>query len=148
MGDKPSSADFAFYGQISQLVRFDPTPREICHQMAPRVVAWVEIMDDLSGLDTETLMWTDLENCSGSLKAILAEFGKMYAPLLLENAKAVEEGLSEWSVDIDGSSWKQKTFSYQAKCLNWIRDEFNELSDADQQKVMSFLADSGCEQIL
>ena len=148
LGDKPSSADFAFYGQISQLVRFDPTPREICHQMAPRVVAWVEIMDDLSGLDAETLMWTDLENCSDSLKAILAEFGKMYAPLLLENAKAVEEGLQEWSVDIDGSSWKQKTFSYQAKCLNWIRDEFNGLSDADQQKVRSFLADSGCEQIL
>ena len=148
LGDKPSSADFAFYGQISQLVRFDPTPREICHQMAPRVVAWVEIMDDLSGLDAETLMWTDLKNCSDSLKAILAEFGKMYAPLLLENAKAVEEGLPEWSVDIDGSSWKQKTFSYQAKCLNWIRDEFNGLSDADQQKVRSFLADSGCEQIL
>ena len=105
-------------------------------------------MDDLSGLDAEALMWTDLENCSDSLKAILAEFGKMYAPLLLENAKAVKEGLSEWSVDIDGSSWKQKTFSYQAKCLNWIRDEFNGLSDSDQQKVMSFLADSGCEQIL
>ena len=29
-----------------------------------------------------------------------------------------------------------------------LRDEFNGLSDADQQKVMSFLADSGCEQIL
>ena len=68
------------------------------------MVAWVEIMDDLSGLDAETLMWTDLKNCSDSLKAILAEFGKMYAPLLLENAKAVEEGLPEWSVDIDGSS--------------------------------------------
>ena len=129
-------------------MRFDPTPREICHQIAPRVVAWVEIMDDLSGLDLETLMWTDLENCTDSLKAILAEFGKMYAPLLIENAKAVEEGLPEWAVDIDGSRWKQKTFSYQAKCLNWIRDEFNGLSDVDQQRVMSFLAGSGCEQIL
>ena len=91
LGDKPSSADFAFYGQISQLVRFDPTPREICHQTAPRVVAWVEIMDDLSGLDAETLMWADLENCSDSLKTILAEFGKMYAPLCLRMPRRLKK---------------------------------------------------------
>ena len=116
--------------------------------MAPRVVAWVEIMDDLSGLEAETLMWTDLENCSGSLKAILEEFGKMYAPLLLENAKAVEEGLSEWSVDIDGSNWKQKTFSYQAKCLNWIRNEFLALSEDNRARVIKFLENTRCEKIL
>jgi hypothetical protein len=72
----------------------------------------------------------------------------MYAPLLLENFKAVENGSEEWEAKVDGSIWKQKTFSYQAKCLNWIREEFNALADNDKQRVLIFLANTGCDEIL
>ena len=148
LGNKPSSADFAFYGQISQLVKFDPTPRQICEELAPRVVAWIDTMEDLSGLDSNTNNWIELEKNPLSLKAILSEFGKMYAPLLLENSKAVKNGSEEWEAKVDGSVWKQKTFSYQAKCLNWIKEEFNALADSDKQRVLIFLADTGCDEIL
>ena len=63
LGSKPSSADFGFYGQIVQLIKFDPTPRAICHEIAPRVVAWVEIMDDLSGLDADKLTLVEFGRC-------------------------------------------------------------------------------------
>jgi len=41
LGDCPASADFGLFGQLTQLVGFDPTPAAIAHQQAPRVVAWV-----------------------------------------------------------------------------------------------------------
>jgi len=147
-GSKPSSADFGFYGQLYQLIKFDPTPRAICHEIAPRVVAWVEIMDDLSGLDAENLHWSRLEDVSTNLNNILKLIGTMYVPLLLENAKAVADESDEWEVAVEESLWKQKTFRYQAKCLQWIRDEFNALNDNDQQRVMSVLSETGCEDIL
>ena len=148
LGEKPSSADFGFFGQISQLVLFDPTPRAICHELAPRVVAWVELMQDLSGLDANINSWTKFEESPDTLKAILGVFGDMYAPLLLENAKAVAAGENEWSTEVNGSTWKQKTFNYQAKCLNWIREEFNALDNNDQQRVRSFLEGTNCSQVL
>ena len=49
-GERPSSSDFALYGQLTQLVGFDPTPRNIAIKISPRTVAWVNIMSDLSGL--------------------------------------------------------------------------------------------------
>ena len=148
LGNKPSSADFGFYGQIVQLIKFDPTPRAICHEIAPRVVAWVEIMDDLSGLDAENLQWSSLEDASKNLQNILKLIGTLYVPLLLENAKAVADESEEWEVAVEGSLWKQKTFRYQAKCLQWIRDEFNALNDNDKQRVMSALSETGCEDVL
>ena len=148
LGSKPSSADFGFYGQIVQLVKFDPTPRAICHELAPRVVAWVEIMDDLSGLDSKNLYWASLEDASKNLTNILKFIGTMYVPLLLENAKAVSSESADWEVQVEGSLWKQKTFGYQAKCLQWIRDEFNALNDSDKQRVISILSGTGCEDAL
>ena len=44
--------------------------------------------------------------------------------------------------------WEQKTFPYQAKCLEWIRDEFNKLEQDDKTKVFNFLTETGCEKLL
>ena len=49
-GQRPSSSDFALYGQLTQLVGFDPTPRNIAHKISPRTISWVNVMSDLSGL--------------------------------------------------------------------------------------------------
>ncbi len=51
LGERPGSADFAVYAQLTQLARFDPTPSEICLGQAPRVYAWTDLMDDLSGAE-------------------------------------------------------------------------------------------------
>jgi len=148
LGERPSSADFAFYGQLSQLVKFDPTPRKICHDLAPRVVAWVEVIDDLSGLSLDSKQWTSIEASPKTLRNIFEEFGMMYAPLLIENAKAVEDQKTDWKTEVKGAEWRQKTFSYQAKCLNWIREEYALLNEDEKKKVKSFLEGTNCEQIL
>jgi hypothetical protein len=42
----------------------------------------------------------------------------------------------------------KKTFNYQAKCLSWIRDEFQKLNDADKSRVIKYIDGTGCENLL
>ena len=148
LGTKPSSSDFSFYGQLTQLVGFDPTPRKIAYEYSLRTVAWVDVLDDLSGHDTKNTAWTKLEDSPESLKNLLKEVGKMYIPALLSNAQALENGDETWEMKIDNAVWKQKTFPYQAKCLKWIKNEFDLLNQEDKKRVLDFLDDTGCETIL
>ena len=52
-GGRPSAADFGLFGQLTQLATFDPTPRELTAEVAPRVVAWVQTVEDLDGADRD-----------------------------------------------------------------------------------------------
>ena len=88
-GNKPSSADFSIFGQLTQLIGFDPTSRKIAHEISSRTVAWVDIMEDLSGINPNESDWTTLENSPETLKEILKEVGKVYVPALLQNDKEI-----------------------------------------------------------
>ena len=148
LGNKPSSSDFSFYGQLTQLVRFDPTPRKLAYEYSSRTVAWVDILEDLSGHDVENTSWTSLEESPDTLKNILNEVGKMYVPALLANADALNKGAEIWETEIDGAMWKQKTFNYQGKCLAWIKEEFDALNKDDKLRVKEYLQGTGCEILL
>lgn len=147
-GEKPSSADFAIYGQLTQLIGFDPTSRKIAYDTALRLVSWQDLMADLSGHDIENSNWTLLEESPASLKEIMREFGRMYVPALIANANAIMQGEETWETEIDGSVWKQRAFPYQAKCLKWIKEEFDVLNENDQSRVKTFLDGTGCEILL
>jgi glutathione S-transferase len=146
LGNKPGSGDFAIYGQLTQLVGFDPTPRAIAHELSPRTVTWVGLMEDLSGLEERD--WLVLESLPDTLKDILAEIGRTYVPALLANAKALQAGEKQWQTQIDGAAWTQQSFPYQGKCLGWIREEYQQLSEQDKERVNSLLAGTGCEALL
>ena len=92
--------------------------------------------------------WIDIDQIPLSLIELFKEVGKVYIPCLIANAKAYEKGDDVWETSIDGSIWKQKTFPYQVKCLNWIKDEFNKLSNEDKKSTLDLIAGSGCENIL
>ena len=148
LGNKPSSSDFSFYGQLTQLVRFDPTPRKLAYEYSSRTVAWVDILEDLSGHDAENTSWTSLEESPDTLKNILNEVGKMYVPALLANTDALNKGAEIWETEIDGAMWKQKTFNYQGKCLAWIKEEFDALNKDYKLRVKEYLQGTGCEILL
>jgi glutathione S-transferase len=148
LGSRPAAGDFAIMGQLSQLVGFDPTPRAITHTLSPRTVAWSLMTDDLSGLEPEASDWNNVEEIPDTLKGLLNEVGRVYAPALLANAAALQSGEQQWRTKIDGETWEQQTFPYQGKCLQWINQQYQALSIADKQKVDSVLSDTGCESLL
>ena len=147
LGQRPGAGDFALFGQLSQLALFDPTPRTLAHDNAPRVVAWTTVMDDLSGHAIQRPAWVALEEQPNTLHALLGEIGRVYAPLLLANARAVAEGVAEFTTEVDGSRWVQQTFPYQAKCLQWLREEYTALDTEHRERFDRAIAGTGCETI-
>jgi glutathione S-transferase len=75
LGRRPGSGDFACYGQLTQLVQFDPTPSAFAARQYPRVHAWVSKMEDLSGLEPGTDDFVDADALPDTLKALLGEKG-------------------------------------------------------------------------
>ena len=148
LGNRPSSADFAIYGQLSQLIGFDPTPRSISHKISPRTVAWVDLMEDQCGLEPSKDDWKNIADLPESIIELLRELGRVYVPALLANEKAVLNGEKVWESQIDGCTWKQQSFPYQAKCLKWINEEFKKISETDQARVHKLFNDTGCELLI
>ena len=148
LGAQPSSADFGIYAQLTQLAKFDPTPMSICLEEAPRVFAWTDVVDDLSGQVCHADGWMSLNEIKEVLGPLLAEIGRVYAPTLIANAKALQDGENQLKTIIDGKSWQQPTFPYHGKCFGWINDEYQKLSNEDKTQVNDIIAGTGCETML
>ncbi len=148
LGGRPSAGDFGLYGQLTQLVGFDPTPRKITHEVSPRTVAWVDQMCDQSGLEPNDNHWLAIEEQPDSLRDLLAEIGRVYVPAQLANARAVQVGEKNWETQIDGARWTQRTFPYQAKCLQWTKERYQALSENDRARVDALLRGTGIEAML
>ncbi|MEQ8484132.1 MAG: glutathione S-transferase N-terminal domain-containing protein [Pseudomonadales bacterium] len=148
MGQRPGASDFGIYAQLTQLAKFDPTPAAICLAEAPRVHAWTDLVDDLSGWPAEASAWLAVDQAGEVLGDLLAEIGRVYTPALLANAEALMAGRETMETTIDGRPWVQPAFPYQGKCLQWLRQGFAALGAADQAAVRGIVAGSGCEPLL
>jgi len=148
LGKRPSSADFALYGQFTALALFDPTPSGIVLEKAPRLYAWTETLEDLSGYEPLNGDWLDLSKDSSRIEPLLTEIGRIYEPYLIANAAAVSQGQQQFECMLDGALWQQNSFSYQAKCLQWIREEFAALDEKDQSFIQALAKQTGFAQLL
>lgn len=147
MGKRPGASDFGVYGQLSQLALFDPTPMALTCQVAPRVVAWTQVVEDLSGLEPSDEDWLNVSGCPDTLRELLHEVGRTYVPVMLANEQAHLAGVKEVNAEVDDQLWTQQTFPYQAKCLAWLRRDYHALSPADQAQFMGLIQGTGCERI-
>jgi glutathione S-transferase len=147
LGDRPAASDFAVYGQLTQLALFDPTPMALTAKIAPRVFAWVGLMEDLSGLEPADGDWTRLDAVPETLIALLHEIGRVYPPVMLANAQALVSGAESVEAEVAGQPWRQPPFPYQAKCLQWLRAAHAALPAAARAAVDAVLADTGCEAL-
>lgn len=144
-GDRPSAGDFALHGQLTQLVQVEPPSMALARAQAPRVLAWVDVVDDLSGLEVDAGDWLERDNAAVALKPLLAEIGRTYAPFMIANAAALDSGAAEMAFQLDGVRYWQRPFPYQKKCLTWVRQQRAALSEADRAWVDDALAGTGCE---
>tara|TARA_A200000113_G_scaffold61280_1_gene52709 strand:+ start:1517 stop:2596 length:1080 start_codon:yes stop_codon:yes gene_type:complete len=168
LGNRPSSCDFAIYGQLTQLISFDPTSRKLAHEISMRTVAWIELMEDLSGwhdqISADTLLgnkissksnyfddnnegWIDVSNIK-QIMPLLKEIGNIYVPYLYANDNAIKSKEDAFEVDLNNINWKQKTFPYQAKCLFWIKEEVKKLNNQNLKVLLNALDKTGCEKLL
>ena len=147
LGDRPAACDFAVYGQLTQLAHFDPTPMALTMEVAPRVYAWVDLMEDRTGVEPAAEDWIDSRAVPPTLRALLKEIGRVYPPVMLANARALMSGAAAVEAEVDGLPWTQPPFPYQGKCLRWLRESRAALSDEARAVVDAALAGTGCEQL-
>lgn len=144
LGARPAAADFAFFGQLTQLAEFDPTPMAITAEIAPRVYAWTGALEDLTGVEPKPEDWFDPRALPKTLNALLAEVGRVHVPLLLANVQAVSAGAERVETEIGGQPWVQQPFPYQAKCLAWLRQEHAALEPVAREVADRVLGEAGC----
>jgi hypothetical protein len=147
MGARPGTSDFGIYGQLTQLGVVDPTPAALCAERTPRLRAWIDRMEDLSGLDPKDGDWLTRDQAQTRLAPLLAEIGRVYVPFLVANAQAAQAGQTSFETMIDGRAWTQPTFAYQAKCLVWLKDHAKSLSGSDAAACRAILSGTGCEAL-
>ena len=147
LGDRPGSGDFALYGQLTQLALFDPTAVATTLRVSPRVYAWTELVEDLSGLEPEPNHWFSRDALPDTLRALLREMGRVYPPFLLANAAALDAGQDEVVCEIDGQRWTQRPFPYQAKCLEWLRRDYLALGTSDRTFIGHLIEGTGLEAL-
>ncbi|MCE9648161.1 MAG: glutathione S-transferase [Parvibaculum sp.] len=148
MGGRPGASDFAVFGQLTQLAHFDPTPTQLTLTRSPRTYAWVDVMEDLSGLEARDEDWLTGGTLPETLKALLALVGRVYLPLLVANAAALDAGRKTIDAEIDGAPWVQDTNPYQAKCLLTLRRSFGDLAGADRAAAAALLEETGCAALM
>jgi glutathione S-transferase len=141
LGGAPGAGDFGLFGQLTQLAGVDPTPTAIAQARAQRTMGWVGMVEDLSGLEPGPMV--DPAAIPATLKALLAEMGRVYPPLLLANARAVTTGATMVETQIDGHAWTQNAFPYQAKCLGWLREEYAALAGEAKSRVDAAIDGTG-----
>jgi glutathione S-transferase len=147
MGARPGASDFGLFGQLSQLALFDPTSSAVAVAEAPRVIAWLHHAEDLGSLEVSEASWTPREELGKTIRALLSEVGRIYAPFLLANAAALERGQKQVECQLDGRPWVQRSFPYQGKCLGWLREDRAALSPDDRAAVDRMLEGTGCEAL-
>lgn len=144
MGARPGASDFAAYGQLTQLTHFDPTPMAIAVERAPGVYAWVDLVEDLSGLEPQSQDWLPTDPLPDTLMALLGELARGYVPVMLANAAALTQGADRVETEIDGRPWTQQPFPYQGKCVQWLRESYRGLPDDARSRVRDWLGRAGC----
>lgn len=148
LGDRPGRGDFGIFGQLSQLAKWDPTSMAIASTRAPKVINWVDRMDDLSWLPVDgDSGWVNLDLLPEATSRLLHEIGQTYAPFMLANAKALMARAAEVVCEVEGGTYRQAPFKYQGKCLQWIRDGYAALADNDRSRVDAALDGTGCEAL-
>jgi glutathione S-transferase len=143
-GERPGAADFAIYGQLTQLALFDPTPGDLTYRIAPRVYAWTSLVEDLSGLPDDAA-FAPPDEALGVLRHLLLEVGRGYVPVLLANERAIKDGSQTVETVVDGKPWRQDRFPYHLKCLEALRAAHKALAPSDQTAVNGWLKGSGVE---
>lgn len=144
-GTRPSLADFAWYGQLSEMAT-DPTPMRIMRKLAPKTDVWVRRLDDASGV--EGMWWEPEKALAGAARELLFMAGELYLPFLVANDKAWRNGLPRLEIQAWGHRYALSPFKFQVKCLERLRQRLASLDAASRSRLEPVLRETVCLQHL
>jgi len=144
-GSRPSLADFAWFGQLSEMAT-DPTPMRIMRERAPFTDHWTRRLDDASGVEGE--WYPRAQALGGMAEALLKIAGELYLPFLVANAEAFAKGVARLEINVWGLPYALSPFKYQVKCLELIRAKFAALDAENRAALRPVLERTRCWQYL
>ena len=141
-GGRPAFADFAMWGQLYNAWT-DPTPGALINATSPNLLAWIHRML-WPNAEGEFEQWSSL---SSTLKPfITSQVVALFAPWTIANARAIDAGKEEFSVELAGKTWTQKPQKYHAKSLGALRSKYSQLQG--REKIDPILKELGCLDFL
>jgi len=141
LGNRPTIADYGYYGSMFRHFSQDPTPAAIMKARAPNVYEWT------------SRMWDNKETFSTGLESgvpedwspILKDVGASYLPYLNANAEAYLAGNKYFTVTIGGGLYKKiRTSQYRVWCLERLQEHFHALPSNTKEMVKQRLLSDGC----
>ena len=136
-GGRPSVADFAIAGQLSQMLQ-DETPAQFLRDNAPFVTAWCEFMDAPKA-DGDFKPLAELE--ATLLPIFRDELAQTYLPWAQANLEANYAKNDRMSVKLEKKEFEQVTQRYAATSFKSVQKAVRRLSDNDA--LAKFLSDAG-----
>ena len=136
-GGRPAFADFGLWGQVYNAWT-DPTPKPMV-EACPNVLGWVQrMLEPKSEGGFEG--WDAL---APTLEPFLADqVGALFLPWSDANAKCLEAGDEEFTVEFASGPWTQKPQKYHARSLGKLRARYADV--ADRSALDPILEKSGC----
>jgi len=144
-GSRPSRAEFALYGILSQLT-LDATPSLYLRENYNLSYRWVTVMEDLSGTEGRwEALSTDPEKLRASpIPDLLKLCAKYHLPLLRANTAAMDAGEEMLSFDIDGATFTRNVLERHLHCLPELQKRYHGLSDEARARLAALLDETGC----
>lgn len=143
LGDKPCAVDCIVLGGIRAHTNMDPDPKQQI-QRYQRVLQWAIVSAD---------QWDG----SGSLAAfpestpfaqmVLGELADTYQPYMIGHQAAVTAGAKAFNFDVYGESVSYLARPYPLQALQMMRDRVENLIEADQQLVATWLGQVGLKAL-
>jgi glutathione S-transferase len=138
LGRRPCFGDFGLWCNLYQAWT-DPTARAFLETNAPKLVAYIKRMLDPSSEGE----FESIEALKPTLAPILSqEMASRFLPWMVANQRAFNAGQAETRLEMNGHTFQQKTFKYQAVTLDELRRKFAEVSG--DSVLVDLLAETGC----
>lgn len=141
-GGRPSAADFALSGQVSQML-LDPTPAAWLQKEAPFVTAWAEFMDAPNAGGP----FKPLEELEGTLLPLFRdELAVTYLPWAEANLAAAKAKEERVALTVDGKAYEQVTQHYAARAYASVKQAVQSARSAPG--LEAFLTAAGGDALL
>lgn len=146
LGMRPSQADMGFFGSMFRHFYSDPTGARIMRERAPRVLAWVE---RLWNLTPAAYSQQPLPGAiAAGLEPLRAVICRDYLPYLQANEQAVERGEKHVHWHSQGVRFSTPCSPYQRYCWQRLRGRFQSLSQLQRTQVSDWLEDQASSALL